>query len=108
MIHNGECRIDLNAGLLMRPTKVVQGVVDVEIFASQSQNATPAPARIVIKGKHAARVLQLLGMNGQTDAELAERFKAVKPELAEGKDDAALASDVRSMILDELLELRGE
>jgi len=93
----------------MKPTKVVQGVVDVEILASQSsQNATPAPARIVIKGKHAGRVLQLLGMNGQTDAELAERFRAVKPELAEGKDDAALASDVRSMILDELLELQDE
>lgn len=109
MIHYGECRITLHAGLQVKPTKVVQGVVNMEAIASAGvSTTTPAPAQIIIKGKHINRVLQLLAMNKDSDADLAARFKAVKPELVGDKDDKALANDVRAMILDELMELRGD
>jgi len=95
MIHNGECNIDLAAGLDMKPTKVV----------FQSAGAAPAPAKIVIQGKHAVEAFNLLSLIKGPDAELAERLREKMPS---DKTDEECAKEVRAMAFERLMELREE
>lgn len=107
MIHSAECRIDLNAGLHLKPIKVVQGAVDMTFSVSQgAQSAAPAPAQIIIKGspENQAKVLNLLGMFNDADSELASMLRESHPELA--TDEKGSAATVRKMILEELMEMR--
>jgi len=73
---------------------------------SQSANAPAAPAQIIIIGspENQAKVLRLLAMNGLPDADLAKDFKKAHPELA--TDEKGSASTVRTMILEELMEMQ--
>jgi len=105
MIHNGECNIDLAAGLDMKPTKVVQGVVNVDLRCFQSAGAAPAPAKIVIQGKHAVEAFNLLSLIKGPDAELAERLREKMPS---DKTDEECAKEVRAMAFERLMELREE
>ena len=108
MIHNGECNIDLAAGLDMKPTKVVQGVVNVDLKFFQSAGATSAPAQLIIKGEHAAEVWSLLGLMKGPDDELAADLRKGLSSEADGKTDEECAKAVRQMAFERLMELRED
>ena len=108
MIHYGECRINLDAGLHVAPIKVVQGVVNVELEFSQKAGAAPAPAQIIITGEHAAEVYALLALMGGPDAELAANLREGLPKVAGEKTDAECAAETRKMAWERLMELQGD
>ena len=101
-----ECRIDLAPELHSKPTRVVQAGVNMSFEITQSASAPAAPAQIIILGspENQAKVLALLTMNGLPDAVLAKDFKKSHPELA--TDEKGSAATVRSMILEELMDMQ--
>jgi len=103
-----KCNIDLAPELHSKPTRVVQAGVNMSFAISQSANAPAAPAQIVIIGspENQAKVLQLLAMRNLPDAVLAQNLTEKHPELA--TDEKGSAATVRSMILEELMDMRGE
>ena len=101
-----ECRINLLPELHSQPIKVVQAGVDMSFAITQSASAPAAPAQIIIKGKHRNKVLALLALRGQPDAALAKMLNDKHPDIA--TDEKGSADTVRTMILEELMDMQGE
>jgi hypothetical protein len=103
----GECNIVCQPIVTAQPTRMRGAEVRIDAAVSCDPQTAPAhPITVTIKGKHIERVLELLGLNVQSDADLAAlaRGAPFADEVA-GMDDAECAAWVRESLLAELIDL---
>lgn len=106
-IKYGECNIVCQPIVTARPTRLRNAEVRIDAVCSCDPQTAPAqPIQVTIKGEHIERVLELLGLNVQSDAALAAlvRGSPFSDEVA-GKTDAECAAWVRESLLAELIDL---
>jgi len=105
MIKWGEVDIVISPAVGVKPTRVREATVDMDILTSQSVNA-PKPITLVIKGANFRRVLELLSLHGKTDEELAKVVRdSILADEVKGKTLEETAAWVRKNVLDELTEM---
>lgn len=106
MIHEAECRIVLSPELHVKPTRVVDAGVCMEMFASIPCAAGTPETKIIIRGKHAAKVIGLLALLNKTDTELAKAARDSElAEEVEGLTEAEIGVWARQGAIDELRQL---